>query len=264
MEDTDLEVQTEAEDQVATDSVQETEQVLAPPPAETDAGLTPQQIIAKAKELFDKGEIKGDDLSFADRQWQSAFSRRINAVKQNLDQVGRDLVSKGIELPDGKTMYDLLSEEGGRGFVNVMSGVMEGAVAPIRDKIARAENDQMVKNQIAIAQQEYPEVKKHFARAVEIADKNPDLQEAALVQGGRYLPYILAGVAKDLELRETQQKLAEMAKVVEKAGLAVKVGSKTTQAGGKPVVGGEKKPRSLADIAGLMWDKAVADGQIPS
>lgn len=243
----------------------EPESASAASEGQSEGGLTPDQLVEQVRQRVERGELAPDKLSFLDRKFQSAFSTRLNNFKSSVDQVGQKLAEAGIKLPEGKTMYDMLSEEGGSGFVKLLSGVVNDSIAPIKDKISKAENDQMVRSQIALAQSQYPEVKKHFETAVQIADSNPDLQEAALVQGGRYLPYVLAGVAMELEKNELKAKLAEMAKALEKAGVATKTGGRTTLTGGKIKKGDEGgNGRSLESIAGAMFDKIKAGDTLGS
>lgn len=217
-----------------------TETVQAPP-------QTPD--LDRALEVLEKNweSIPQEKREKLDRHFQPAFNRRVNWLNES---VAAAVKSTGIEIPDGKTPLDLLTEDNGKGFAEYIGKVMESKISPVTQKLAGAEFNQNVNTAKALAIADMPEIAAHLDEAVAIIETTPDLLRLATSDNGKGFYRAFQGVGAVLAMRKMQA-TTEAAKIAERTAAG------TTQAGQ-----GAPKETKQTKLSGSFNDKIKQAAQI--
>jgi hypothetical protein len=248
------------------DSVAALESVLSDDTAvdtkSDDSSHTPE-VVNVDKLLADlqanQDKIPADKLKFLDKTFHPAFNQRLNQLRDTVTKgVDGVLSTAGAKLPEGKSAWDLLTENNGKEFFDVLKQTVSNEVEPVRNEIAKAKREQVIGQVMQMAQSDDPLVKKHFSAAVEAIDKNPMLTELSLQQGGTALYHVLGGLAREFELKEVMVKNAQLTELLEKNKVATNTKKATSRAGGN-VKTDNGKPPSLRDIAAGVLEKMASE-----
>lgn len=225
-----------------------------------DAGHTPEVDPSEAhiKWLQDNHDkIPADKLSFLDRKFQPEFNRRLNLLhqsKQSMEQNASALAEKvGIQIPEGKTAYDLMFEEGGRGFFDAISKAVDSQIAPVKEHINAQAKNAGLQQMMNLAQEHFPEVKENFPEVIRRIDSDPDLFALGTSFDGKALPYVMAGIGQQIRAEKLASELADVKKQLDATKVAVKAGSSTTKASGGAAKTPAAAPKTLKEIAAAAY-----------
>lgn len=196
-----------------------------------------------------KDSIPEERLEFLNKRFQPAFSRRVNLLNNNVETAVRTTLGEEFKIPDGKSALDLLTEDGGKGFAEMLKGVIAKEVGPVREAMSTAQGEQTIRQHMELAAVDYPAVKTHFKEAVALIDANPDLVALAHAGGGKGVYYVLQGAAATIEaqkgIQSRDREIKELKEVLAKHNIAVKTSNGASKAGGS------KKPDSVAPAKSL-------------
>ena len=182
--------------------------------AETVQAAAQTPDVDSALEVLEKNweSIPQEKRARLDRHYQPAFNRRVNWLNNAVETAVR---STGIDIPEGKTPLDLLTEDNGRGFAEYIGKVMETKVAPLTENLQKAEFNQNVNTAKAMAIQDMPDIAPFLDEAVSIIESTPDLLRLAMSDGGKGFYRAYQGVGAVLALQKMKQ-TAEAAKIAQK------------------------------------------------
>lgn len=230
-----------------------------------EAGHTPEVDPTEAhikwlQENHDK--IPADKLSFLDRKFQPEFTRRLNLLngtKQSIEQNATALAERaGIQIPEGKTAYDLMFEEGGKGFFDAVAKAVDNQIAPVKEHINAQSQNVELQRMMNLAQANFPEVKENFPEVLKRVDADPELLTLGTSFGGKALPYVLAGVGYQVKAEALAKENADLKKQLDATKVAVKAGSSTTKASGGAAKGGTGRAPTLMEIAKAAYAEATS------
>lgn len=248
----------------------------AAPPKETEgqpddhAQATPDinSVLTELKGRVERGELKIEDLPPeilpADaRKVQSSFAKKFAGLERGAAKAEEALKAAGVTLPDGKTMMDLMTQDGGQGFANFLRDSMNAAVAPIKREIDVAEFTKTVNGVLDVTIREHPDLKPLLPQISEAIRGNEQLGSWAA--NPQAIPYIMLGVGRDLQWQHASRENAKLKadndrlkQIIKEAKLTVTAGSSTSKAGGKtPSTAGDggETVKGLDAIAAAMFDK---------
>jgi hypothetical protein len=181
-----------------------------------------------------RDKIPAERLASLNPQMQAGFTRKMNLLQQTADRVEKGLGEMGMQLPEGKSVMDLLTEDDGKGFFEALGQVQQKNMAPVTEFVSAQRQAAQIAEMTGLAVQEFPIVKDHLDEARQIISQDGDLLKLAQTEGWRGLPYVLRGVATDLALRKLQAEHREMKKLLDASKVAGKTGTSTSRAGGIP------------------------------
>lgn len=162
-----------------------------------------------------------------------------NKQKQDLSaSVAKTLGDMGIALPEGKTVMDLMTEDGGKAFADLIKGTVDASLKPVLDREKEQQTAGQLMQYAQLAKETYPEVAAHYDEALKFLMSSEDLSNFAVASDGRNLPYALMGAAAVLERDKLRAEVAELKKKVEVQEVVKKTGVRTSRAGQPPVAGG--------------------------
>jgi hypothetical protein len=189
-----------------------------------------------------------------DKNFQPAFNRKLNLLQNAADTAIR---SSGIQIPEGKTALDLLTENEGKDFGTYMKSVLAEEIAPIKEKIGQAEQQQTLQASIQRAVRTNPEIQPYVEKAIAVIDSDADLTKMAMLGNGNGLFYVLQAVA-GFEAKD--QKIRELTGLLEKNKIAYKTAGGTTRAGAQaPKAQPTKAPKTLREAARQAMEMIKAD-----
>lgn len=227
--------------------------------------ISKETLIQELKGRVERGEIKATDVDFVAPKLQSAVGRttaRLSMFDKAAESVVKTLeAASGVKIPEGKTGFDLFTEDGGRAVQEMIDAAVTKGLSPVTEKMSKEDEDNALKASMAEAANVFPEVKKHYMDTLGVIDTNPQLLAMARKPG--QLGWIMAGVAADLErqavsierdaLKTEVEKLRE---IVKTGKFATSVGGATTRAGATPPAA-TASPRGLRAIAEAKYDELV-------
>lgn len=179
-----------------------------------------------------KDQIQPDQVRFLDKHFQPAFSRRYNLLNDSVNEgVKTALGDAGLQLPEGKSGLDLLTENGGKDFWNTVRNVVSNEFKPLKEKISAAEQQGVLQGAIMRARKDDPNVEKHWETAIQEIDQSPDLTKLAMAGGGNGLYYVLQGVSAVHEARAKDARIRELSGLLEANKISVKTANGTTKSG---------------------------------
>lgn len=191
-----------------------------------------------------KDTIPPEKLAFLDPKFQPAFNRRVNLLNKAVDDAVKGTFGEEFKLPEGKTGLDMLTENGGKGFAEMLRSTIQREVGPVRQQIDQANHEKTLAQHMQLAAQDNPMVREHFQRAIAEIENDPNLVALAEQGGGKGIYYVLQGVAANIAardgIRSRDARIKELESVLTKHNIAVKA------AGGTSKAGGSKKPDSQA------------------
>lgn len=188
------------------------------------------QLLSDLEKVADN--IPPEKIRFLDKHFQPAFSRRMNILNDTVTEgVKSTLTEAGIQLPEGKTGLDLLTENGGKDFWNTVRQVVSKEFEPVKAKISAAEQQDSLRASISQAQKDNPEVSKYLNAAIETIDKDQDLTRLAMIGGGKGLYYVLQGVAATHAVRDRDATIAQLKGILDANKIAIKTSNGTTRSG---------------------------------
>lgn len=169
-----------------------------------------------------------------------------NKQKQDLSaSVAKTLGDMGIALPEGRTVMDLITEDGGKAFTDLIKGTVDASLKPVLDREKEKETASQLMGYAQLARETYPEVAERYDDAIKYLMSSEDLSNFAVAADGRNLPYALVGAAAVLERDQLRVKVAELEKKVEAQDLLKKTGVRTSRAGQTPVAGGNGSTKGI-------------------
>lgn len=183
--------------------------------------------LAWVRDNLDK--IPAEKLQFADKKFQPEFTRRLNLLQGSAKTILEDA---GVQLPEGKTVNDLIYDEGGKGFVDLLKSTVKNQMAPILDQVEVQRQNSEYSKMMNLAQAHYPEVKENFADVLKAIDSDPDLYKLATAFGGNAMPYVMGGVGFQIQAQKLATENAALRKQLDATKVAAKVGSSSTKASG--------------------------------
>jgi hypothetical protein len=173
------------------------------------------------------------------------------------DSVAAAVKNAGITIPEGKTPLDLLTENEGKDFGSYIRSELAKEVAPIKEKISQAEQQQVLQASIQRAIKADPDIAPHVDRAIAAIDGDADLTKMAMLGNGNGLFYVLRAVA-GFEAKD--QKIRELTGLLEKNKIAIKTAGGTTRAGaGAPKAPPSAAPKTLKEAARLAMAEIKAN-----
>jgi hypothetical protein len=165
---------------------------------------------------------------------------QLNLIRNRVEEsAGGALKNAGVEIPEGKTVSDLLYEQGGKGFTDLVGKTVEQRIAPITAQIDAQRLNENLRQQMGLAQNIFPAVKENFAEAVAAVDRDKDLSAMAMYGNGQALPYVLDYAAQRLTIQKRDAEITELRKKLDGAKVANKAGTSTSKSSG-----GTAKPTS--------------------
>jgi len=228
-------------------------------------------VLNELRGRVERGELKVEDLPQellpADaRRVQSSFAKKIAGIERGAARAEEALKAAGVTLPEGKTMMDLMTQDGGQGFANWMRDSMSAAVAPIKREIDVAEFTKTVNNVLDVTIREHPDLKPLLPQISEAIRANEQL--GAWAANPQAIPYIMLGVGRDIQFQRSTAENARLKAdndrlkgILKDAKLTITSGSSTSKAGGKTpssASDGGEKVKGLDGIASAMFDKINA------
>ncbi len=216
------------------------------------------------KDNLDK--IPAEKISFVDKKFQPDYTRKLNLMNQR--QAGFEqsaqavLAEQGIRLPEGKSVSDLMYEDNGKPFVDLLRSTVREQMAPVLEQANAQKRDQHIQQMMNVAVQAFPEVKENYQAALALIDSDPDLLALATQTnaGANALPYVLRGAALAVKAGKQEAEIAELRKQLGVAKVASKVGTSTSKVSGGTAKTSESKPTKLADFAKLAMEQLKSEG----
>lgn len=256
---------TAAEASVA-DTTADTTQAAEHTPAPESTVDESEAHITWLRDNLDK--IPAEKLQFADKKFQPDYTRRLNLLnntKAGIESNAKAMLDEaGVQIPDGKTVNDLIYDDGGKGFVDLLKSTVKSQMAPILNQVETQRQNSEYSQYMNLAQEAFPVVKENFAEVLKLVDSNPDLTALATKGGfgGKAIPYVMAGVGYELAYNKQVQEIAALKKQLDATKVAAKVGSSSTKASGgaAKTPTGETKSLSLEQHVALAA-KRLADSQ---
>lgn len=201
--------------------------------------------------------ISPEKRAALDRNFQPAFSRRVNWLNQNIENA---IKQAGVELPAGKTGLDLVTENDGKGLGEYVARLVGGEIAPVKAAIESAQFSQNVQAARDLAVADMPEIKPHVESAVNIIEANPHLLKLARGNGGKDFYMVLQGVGSALEVQRLKVELKQRDDLLAKNKIAVRTAGGTTRAGaGAPKTQQPMKAKDLKEAAQMALKIVKAD-----
>jgi len=177
---------------------------------------------------------------------QPAITRRLNLFDKSVGTVARKMLEDAeVQLPEGKTVMDLLSEGDGRDFLKLISEAQAQKMKPLLDYTQQQRVNQSIAEYSALAQQEFPLVREFAKEIGPVLANDPDLAELASHGEWRGLPLVMQGVAYKLAYEKAQAELTKAQKLLEASATAAKTGRTTSRAGGPSPAGDTHGKRTL-------------------
>jgi hypothetical protein len=248
-------------------SVNSQESADTQPDTASAAGHTPEAApvdesdshIQWLKDNLDK--IPAEKISFVDKKFQPDYTRKLNLMNQR--QAGFEqsaqavLAEQGIRLPEGKSVSDLMYEDNGKPFVDLLRSTVKEQMAPVLEQANAQKRDQHIQQMMNVAVQAFPEVKENYQAALAMIDSDPDLLALATQTnaGANALPYVLRGAALAVKAGKQEAEIADLKKQLGIAKVATKVGTSTSKVSGGTAKTSESKPTSLKEFAKLALDQ---------
>jgi hypothetical protein len=235
-------------DQPARDTKSDTVKAEGHTEPEKPAEPEYRALLDQLKNVADK--IPQQELEFLNRNFQPAFNSKVNMLRDSVQKsVNSVLTDVGVKLPEGKSGYDLLMENDGKDFFNVLRQAVAAEVGPVRQEIAAAKAEKVMGEAITLAVNEDPLVKKHYGEAVNIINSNPNLTKMSWSENGTGIYDVLRGVAHDLELKSVLAERDALVRKIEDSKIATRTARGTTRASNSAARTDATKPKTLQDIA---------------
>lgn len=217
-----------------------------------------------------KDTIPTEKIAFLDRKFQPDYTRKLNLL--NNDKAGITAVERnakalldnaGYQLPDGKSVSDLLYENDGKGFLDAIQGVVSRQMAPVTEQINAARENQDISHMMTVAQSFDPRVKENFPEILRRIDADPEITNLALKSsyGSKALPYVMQGVAAQITAEKLAIENADLKKQLGVKAVADKVGRSSTKASSNAgATKGAPAPKmTLEQIAKAKYDEFLAE-----
>lgn len=218
--------------------------------------------------MVDRKEVSGEELSFANPKIQSSFGKLQATQKEVAKSIQEVLDNKGVILPDGKTVADVMNEpDGGKSFAALIKGVVGQEIKPLMDEKQIGDLKKEINDRLIEAVEANPDIEPLLPEVGKIIDGNPLLKEA--LNAPRYIPLVLTGVARDLmwaqekgERIRLEGEVARYKQIIADAEEASKVGSSTSRAATTPTpVNTAGASNNILQLADRLYDAAVADAK---
>lgn len=170
------------------------------------------------------------------KQAQPEFSRKINQLnllsqqrEQNAQSALRDA---GVELPAGVSVSDLMYENGGKGFTDLLKSSIQKEFAPVKEAISKAEMNQKINQGITFARQTFPDVESNWEEAVRRIDSDRDLSVMAMDNNAAALPYVVDYVATKIAQEKAAKEIKELRAKLDGTKVLAKTGTSSTKSNG--------------------------------
>lgn len=246
------------DEETGTDLTASADPVAAPEPVAEDTATsitesveqTPDldRLISDLEKNWDK--IPAEKRAALDKSFQPAFNRRVNFLNTALEN---GFKSAGIQMPEGKTALDLVTENDGKGLGEYFSSLVKSEVAPVKQAIETAQFNQNLQTARDMAIADMPDIKDHVEKAIPIIEQTPDLLKYVTETGGRGLYRALQSVGMYLE----NQRLKSL---LEQNRIATRTSAGTTRAGaGVPKQTQQPKAKTLKEAAEMAMKMVKAD-----
>lgn len=239
----------------------------------TDAGHTPTPAADESdshiqwlKDNYEK--IPADKVSFLDKKFQPDYTRKLNllntdkqgfqATRQGFEQNAEAILSEaGVKIPDGKSVSDLMFEDNGKPFLELLKGTVKEQMAPLMEQVNLQKTNHHISSMMNLAQERFPEVKENLKEVLAMIDSDPELMTLGTQTnvGANALPYVMRGAALAIKVGKQEAEIAELKKRLGIATTANRVGTSTSKASGGAAKPSEQKPTKLADFAKLALER---------
>jgi hypothetical protein len=206
--------------------------VVAEPHAGTPAEPDIDKLLADLEANRDK--IPPEKLAALNPQMQVGFNRKMNRLQQSVDTVTQAAAKAGIELPPDKTVMDLLTEDNGKGFIDLMSQIQQKSVAPMAEFVNNQKTQAKVLEMANVARSSSPLVAEHYDAIIREISGNENLATLGASLDWEALPLVMEGVAYKRGYEKAVAENKRLTTLLEKNKIATKVGSSSTLAGAPP------------------------------
>lgn len=219
-----------------------------------------------------KDTIPAEKIAFLDKKFQPVFTRKMNLLQSDKDAFvsGKSSVEKGAQallnnagyqLPEGKSVNDLLYENDGRGFLDAIQGVVSKQMEPVTEQIQAARENQNINEMMTVAQAFDPRVKEHLPEVLRRIDADPELTNLALRSnyGPKALPYVMQGVTQQIIAEKLAIENADLRKQLGVKAVADRVGKASTKASGGGAKNSPPAKMTLEQIAKAKYDELTAE-----
>lgn len=244
-------VDTTADDTQTTDV--HTPEVVAAPDVDIDELLSTLESV--------KDKIAPERLQFLNKDLQAGYTRRLNLLNRSAETAVNNIVTEtGVKIPDGKSPLDLLTENDGKDFFNLIRGQVAQEVKPLTDMAEMQKVNENIRQMVNVAVENFPEVKENAVDVIRVIDNDPELARLGQAYEGRALPYVMRGVAAVLKSQKLETEVARLNGLLKAATVGKTVGTTSSRAGGT-------RPTSEAPPDGkgrLDWSIAKAFEKIES
>lgn len=190
-----------------------------------------------------KDKIPAEKLLFLNKDLQAGFTRRLNLLNKGastaVDTITREA---GVKIPEGKSALDLLTENEGRDFFQLIRGQVAEELKPMAELAANQKASANIREMIGFAVEQFPEVKENIQDVVRVIDSDNDLTELGKAFDGKALPYVMRGVAASIKVQKLETEVKRLNEIVKKASVTKAVGAQSSSAGGNRP-GGEEPPK---------------------
>jgi hypothetical protein len=222
----------------------ETEQIVEP---DIDALLTQLESV--------RDKIPPEKLQFLNKDLQAGFTRRLNLLNKGASTAVENIVAEaGLKIPEGKSALDLLTDNDGKDFFSLIRGQIAQEVKPLTELAATQKTSENIRSMVAVAIENFPEVKENVQEVVRVIDADPELTQLSKAYGGNALPYVMRGVAATINETKLKAEVKRLSGILDAAKVAKDAGKSTSRAGGtRPV--GEEGPKGRGRL-----DWAISEG----
>lgn len=194
-----------------------------------------------------------------DKNFQPAFNKKLNLLNQNVEAAIRNT---GVQIPEGKTPLDLLTENEGKDFGAYIRGEMAKEFGPIKDKISQAEQQNVLTSAMQRAARDNPEIQPFMEASIREIDGDADLTQLAMTGNGNGIYYVLQGVAALKASQQKDQKIKALESLLDKNKIAYKTAGGTTRAGTQtPKAQQPKAPKTLKEAARQAMELIKAEAE---
>jgi len=220
------------------------------------------RLVSDVEKHWDK--IPAEKRAALDRHFQPAFNRKLNLLNDSINASLRNVTeTSGVVIPEGKTPLDLLTENDGKGFTDMLRGVVAKEFAPVKAQITQAEQNQIIQGSIARLTKDHPDLAPHVTKAAQIIDGDPDLSFLAQQGGYKASYYVMQGVAGLLDNEAKSARIKELEGILGKSNIAKKTAAGTTRAGaGAPKTSQTEKPTGKTEAEQIKSAAMIAMARI--
>lgn len=208
-----------------------------------------------------KDKIPAERLQFLNPDLQAGFNRRLNLLNRGVEGgVKKLLDDAGVQLPPGKTVMDLLTEDDGKEFFRVMSESQQRTLKPVMDHVEQQRESAQIAEWSGFAKREFPLVAENFDEVAKRLASNPDLAVLAKTGDWRGLPLVMQGLAYQVANEKLTKDLTEARKLLNKTKVASTVGRTTSRAGGPAPTAGAEGKMNLTKALDAAFAKIKEEG----